>query len=169
VVSWPIGAVDIGRKRHVTNPVDQRKEVGHRGKPNCPFTKSSPPHHFGLQLVGVAEEKSFSYANLAARTNQAFPVVRILGKLSGKQHLDSAMEKIAGGRIARTEGLGPGTAAPPVQTRVLLKTTRSSGRSSRGKSRKVPSDNSPVSRLTRNRRELARSSRGSCAISLGGR
>ena len=45
--------------------------------------------------IALAEKQAFADADFAAGTNQAFPIVRVGGKLAGQQNLDAAVEQIA--------------------------------------------------------------------------
>ena len=71
----------------------------------------------GLKLFGIAfaEEQALANADLAAGPNQAFPIVRVGGKLVGQQNLDASFEEIAGGRILSGYGVSAGALAAAIQ------------------------------------------------------
>jgi hypothetical protein len=59
-----------------------------------------------LQLVLLPEKQLFADADLAAGTDQAFPIIRAGGELAGQQNFDAALEEIASRWIVRTDRLG---------------------------------------------------------------
>src|SRR5579862_2216660 len=76
-VGGRIGAINVGWKRHVPNPVERSVEIIRGMKANLPLSECAPRQHFRVQVVSLSEEQVLAYSNLAAGTNQALPLVRL--------------------------------------------------------------------------------------------
>jgi len=57
----------------------------------------------------------FSNTKLAARPNQAFPIVGLTGELAREKNLDTTLKKIASGTVARAYGLNMYAFAPAIK------------------------------------------------------
>ena len=86
----------------MTEFLQRLKEVFNRRETNAPLAEGAAADDIRLQLPCFAEIKRLAHADLASRTNQAFPFIGILTDLASDQHLDPATQKITGGRIVRT-------------------------------------------------------------------
>jgi hypothetical protein len=70
----------------------------------------------GIEIVlPLAEEQAFADADLAAGTDQAFPIVGLGRNLAREQNLDAAVEEIPGRRILRTDRLSMGAYATAIE------------------------------------------------------
>ncbi len=120
------------------------------------------------------KNKRLSHSDFSPWAHQALPFIfiGIMRKLTSQEDFDPAMQKIACRRVSRADGLSfdpaPSAKEPCGKTRVLLNTTRSSGRSNSGRSRKRRSRNFSEARSTCSRREAARSGSGSWAMRSSG-
>jgi len=114
-----ICAGDIGRERDVADAIEGGEEIVAAVKDlleaDAAFAEIGAGQDLGLQFVLLAEEEAFSYADLAAGANQAFPIVGIGGELASQQNLDAAAEKIMRGRIVRAQGLSVDAFAAAVE------------------------------------------------------
>src|SRR5208282_462985 len=118
-VRWPVVAVDIRRKRHVSNALDAGKEIGDRSEANAALAKTAATDDFGFDLgfqcgwvvfgwiahtwiAGcTAKVEFFSDPDLAPGPYQTFPLIRILRHLACEQNFDPPAEKISGRWILR--------------------------------------------------------------------
>src|ERR1700733_7012657 len=116
-VACGIRPVDIWWQRNVSDPIESCEKIFHRRESDPPFTEFAPGNYLSPQLIRIAEKQSFPDSNLAAGTNQAFPLIRLLRKLAGEEDFNAAAKKVARRRIAAANRLSlkPGTS--PVQTR----------------------------------------------------
>ena len=66
--------------------------------------------NLGLKFFGIAfaEEQALTHADLAAGSNQTFPIVRVGGKLAREQNFDASLEEIASGQILSADRLRAG-------------------------------------------------------------
>jgi hypothetical protein len=108
----------------VADAVEKGKEivvfmppVPARLKADAALAEFGAGKNLGLQFVVFAEKQAFADADLAAGTNQTFPIVGIGGELAGKQDFDAAVEKIAGRRIMGTDRLSAGSLAAAIEAR----------------------------------------------------
>jgi hypothetical protein len=111
-VSSAVFARNVGRQRHVPNPLQRAEEVWSRGKANAPLPELPTRQDLGLQFVLGTEEKSLAHANFPSRTYQAEPFVGICRDLLGQQSFDLALQKIPGSRVVRADGLSLQPTAP---------------------------------------------------------
>ncbi len=118
-----IGARDVGRERNVADAVEDVVKLGDRAgavidrrKTDVAFAEGSAGDDLGLEFVVLAEKQALADADLAAGTNQAFPIVGLGGKLASEQDLDASVKKIAGGGVAAADGLGAKAGAVSVET-----------------------------------------------------
>jgi hypothetical protein len=101
-----IDAGNVGWEGNVSNLLDSGEKICDRPETDAAFAERTAGHHFCLQFVIFSEEKLLSYSDLAARTDQALPVIWILGELPSQQDFDTAMEKIPGCGIMWTDRMG---------------------------------------------------------------
>lgn len=124
-VARRIGARDVGWKRDVADAVEKGEEIvfvkvifsGKRMKADAAFAELGAGKNFGLQFVVLPEKKAFTQADLASRANQAFPIVRVSGKLAREQDLNAALQKVACCGIARANWLRASAFAAAIKTR----------------------------------------------------
>jgi hypothetical protein len=108
---------NVGRQGHVTDPFHAREEIVNRSEADVAFAEFSAPDDLGLKIVAVAEEKMLADSDLAARADEAFPIVWALPQLARQQDFDAAAQKIARSGILRAERLGLQTAAASIEAR----------------------------------------------------
>jgi hypothetical protein len=106
---------DVGREGHVSDAIENGMEIVNRLEANAAFTEFPSAENFGLQLIVFTEKQPFTYANLAAGTNQTSPIVRLGGELAGEQNLNPALEKIARCGITLADSVSPRAIAAAVQ------------------------------------------------------
>ena len=100
-----IGTRDVGRKRDVPDAIENSEETfgtfKDRLEADAAFAEFPTCHDLGLQFIMLAKVQALSDANLAAGTNQAFPVVGVgqrfgasaelrCGRGGSRETLDSA-------------------------------------------------------------------------------
>jgi hypothetical protein len=117
-----IGTRNVRRKRDMADAIERGKEIAALPdgvKANSALAESGASEHLGMQFIGtvLAEEQVFADADLAAGTNQAFPIVGFDGKLAREQNFDAAAEKIARGRMVRAERFGASALAAAIKPR----------------------------------------------------
>src|SRR5215813_729098 len=86
LVRGPVLARNIRRERHMAKPLDARKEVRDGRKSNAALAKQPSGHDLSLELATFSKIKVLAHADLAARPDQAFPIIRIGADLPRKQH-----------------------------------------------------------------------------------
>ena len=110
---------DVGRERDVADAIEGGEEIVAAVKDlleaDAAFAEIGAGQDLGLQFVLRAEEEAFSYADLAAGANQAFPIIGNSRELACKQNLDAAVEEITRGRIAWADCLSVGAFAAAVE------------------------------------------------------
>jgi len=118
-IAGRVGARDVGRERDVADAIEGGEEGvgGLKGgrEADAALAELGAGQDIGLQFVLFSEEKAFAYADLAAGTNQALPIVGFGGDLPGEQNLDAAVEEVAGCGIVRADGLSAGAFAAAVE------------------------------------------------------
>ena len=118
-VGRSILAGDIGRKRDMADGFNGGEEIIGGSETDVAFTEFAAGDDLGLQLTAgfFPEEKTFSYGDFAAGSNETLPFVGIMAKLAGEQDFDAAVEKLAGSRVMRAERLGMEAGAAGVESR----------------------------------------------------
>jgi len=109
---------DVGRERDVADAIQSSEKVGGSGdrlEADAALAEFGAAQDFGLKLILFAEEKALADADFAAGANQAFPIVRIGGELTGQQNFDASVKKIASRGIVRADGLSPGAFAAAIK------------------------------------------------------
>src|SRR5712691_1840594 len=106
---------DIGRKWDVADAIENGVEIVNRAEANAAFAEFSAGENLSLQLIELAEKQVFANANLAAGSNQAFPIVGRSRELAGEENLDAALEEIASRGIAGTDGVSPSAFAAAIE------------------------------------------------------
>ncbi len=114
-VTRRIGAGDVGRERDVADAIEGGEEICDRLEADAALAKFCARQNFGLQFVMVAEEEVLAYADFAAGTDEAFPVIGLGGELASEQHFDAAVKKIAGSGIMRADRLSASASAAAVK------------------------------------------------------
>ena len=114
-IAGRVRARNVRRERDVADAIEGGEEICDRLEADAALAKFSASQDLGLQFVAFAEEQAFADADLAAGTDQAFPIVGVGGKLSRQQHFDAAVEEIAGCGIVRTDRLSAGAFAAAVE------------------------------------------------------
>src|SRR5437870_4094517 len=112
-----IFAIDVGRQRHMPNSLNDRKEVGHRSKPDSPLPETATRHHVGFQFVLLPEEQALTDSDFSSRTDQALPLVWLIRDLPGEQHLNAPPQKIPRCRILGADRLCLDADSSPIQSR----------------------------------------------------
>jgi hypothetical protein len=120
-----IWARDVGREWDVADAIESGEEIvtalkaalKDRLKADAALAEFRAGKNLGLQFVTLAEKEVFADGDLTAGADQAFPIVGLRGKLAGQQHLDAAVEEIAGGGIVRTDWLSASACAATVEPR----------------------------------------------------
>jgi len=92
---------NVGREWDVADAIENGVEIVNRLEANMALAEGGAGENFCLQFIALAKKQLFSNAKLAARPNQAFPIVGLGGELARKKNLDPALKKIANGRIVR--------------------------------------------------------------------
>jgi hypothetical protein len=118
-IAGRIGARDIRRERDVADAIEHGEEIADWLKADAALAELCSGENLGLQVAGVpvAEKQAFADADLAARANQAFPIVGIGGELAGQQNLDAAVQEIPSRRIPRADRLSAGAFAAAIEAR----------------------------------------------------
>jgi hypothetical protein len=120
-IAGRIGARDIGRERDVADAIEDGEEVvgalRSRLKADAARAEFPTGEDLGLQfdLILRAEEQAFANADLAAGTDEAFPIVGISGELAGQQNLNATVEEIPGCRILRADRLSADAFAAAIE------------------------------------------------------
>jgi len=117
-----IFAMNVRRKRDVSNALDAGKKIVDRGESDAPLAKTPAGYDLGVQFgwgVGWRTRWSvkvefFPDADLPPGPYQALPLNRIISHLACQQYFDPPAEKISCRRITRAHGLG----APPAPVAV---------------------------------------------------
>src|SRR5712671_1193719 len=108
---------DVGWKGNVADAVQNGIEIVNPLEANAAFAEFPSAENFGPQLIVFTEKQPFTYANLAAGTNQAFPIVRLGCELAGEQNLDTALEEIASRGIMVAHSVSPRAFAAAIEPR----------------------------------------------------
>src|SRR5580704_10615997 len=122
-IAGRIRARDIGRERDVSDAIEDCEEIvaalRNGLKADAALAEFRSGEDLGLQVVmmAVAEEQAFSDADLAAGTDEAFPIVGISSQLARQQNLDATVERVPGRRIFRADGLNPGAFGAAIEPR----------------------------------------------------
>ena len=96
-----VGALDIGRQRHMPHALDLVPQRALAGEANRALTKLIAAQHVGLQPL--AEDQLLAGANLAARMHEAQPRHLVPGQGANEQRLHLACEAVAMPQQARRE------------------------------------------------------------------
>ncbi len=118
-----IGARDIRRERDVAEAIKSREKIVFALrdglKADAALAEFPAGKHLGLQLVvtSLAEEQAFSNTDLAAGTDQAFPIIGICRELARQEDFDSAAQKIPSRRISRADRLSASAFAAAIKAR----------------------------------------------------
>src|SRR6266566_4259105 len=116
-------AVNVRRKRHVSNALDAGKKIVDRGEADPPLPKTAAFDDLGFQFgwgVGWRTRWSvkvefFPDPDLPAGPYEALPLIRIVRHLACQQNFDPPAEKISCCWIMRAQGLGALSAAVAVE------------------------------------------------------
>ena len=117
VIRSRIRTRNVGWKRDVTDLLDGGEEIGCRRETNATLAELAAGNYLGLKLVLLAEKQTFADCDLAAGTDQAFPIIRVLLQLASKKDLNAAAEEFARGRVARAQRLRLKTLTAPIEAR----------------------------------------------------
>jgi hypothetical protein len=123
-VGGGIGAGDVGWERNVADAIEESEEIVWIGvvrsverlEADAALSEFGAGEDLGLQIIVLSEEEAFADADLAAGANQALPIVGVGGELAGQENFDASVKKVAGGGIARADGLSVGAFAATVET-----------------------------------------------------
>src|ERR1700675_1258012 len=113
-------AVDVGRKRHVSNALDAGEEIVDRGESDAPLPKTAALRDLGLQFGRRAgwslKVEFFPDPDLPPGPYHALPLNGVIRHLAYQQNFDPSAEKISCRWVVRAWGLGPLPAAVAVET-----------------------------------------------------
>src|SRR4029077_496611 len=88
LISFPvalrIGPRNVRGQWNVSNSFNRGEYIRSWLETDPPFSEATASHHLGLKFVALSEEKTLPYHNLAPRTHQAFPFIRIVPNLPRK-------------------------------------------------------------------------------------
>lgn len=106
-ISRTIGSVNIGRKRRVADALDCAKKILDGSKPDAALTEAASGCDGCLQLILLAEKKSFAHSDFSPWAHQALPFIfiGIMRKLTSQEDFNPAMQKVACRRVSRADGL----------------------------------------------------------------
>src|SRR6266568_7999120 len=103
----------------MSQALQNRENIGHWFKANSPLPKTASADDLGNQfgLIGITKEQALTVPDLPAGSDQALPFIRLLRDLSGQQHLDLALQKLARCRILRADRLRSRSASAAIKAR----------------------------------------------------
>jgi len=77
-------AIDVRRKRNVTEFLDCSEEIWYRSEANATLAEFAAGNDLGDQFIVITEEEALTDGNLSAGPNEAFPFIRILLELASE-------------------------------------------------------------------------------------
>src|SRR3954462_4666854 len=116
VILGRVRPCDVGRQRNVSNGIDASEKVLDGGETDVALAEFSTGDDFGLKFVMLTEEEMLAHSDLAARTHETLPLVRIVPQLTSEKNSHASAEELAGGGIMGTQNLGFKTFASGIQT-----------------------------------------------------
>ena len=106
---------NVRREWDVADAIENGVEIVNRLEANMALAERGAGENFRLQFIALPKKQLFSNAELAARLDQAFPIVGLAGELAREKNLDTALKKIASGGIVRAYGLNMYAFAPAIK------------------------------------------------------
>jgi hypothetical protein len=110
-----IRAGNVRRKRDVADAIEGGEKIRDRSEADVALAEFRAGQDFSLEFVLLAEVQAFTDADLAAGTDQAFPVIWVGRDLSRQQNFNAAVQEVAGRRITRTDRLSAGALAASIE------------------------------------------------------
>ncbi len=111
----PVRPVDVGRQRHVAEPLELLVQIALAVEPHFPQAVLPAPDDLRLQFV--VEIDDLADAHLAPRVNQRFPRQPVLGDRPQQQHLHPPGKVLPALRVVLADGEGVHPFPPPVEPR----------------------------------------------------
>src|SRR5271156_3080346 len=99
----------------MSDTIEDGEKIRDRQEADAALSIFRAGQDLGLEFGLLAEEQAFADADLAAGTDQAFPIVGLGGKLAREQDLDAAVEEFARRRIMRADSLRAGALAAAIE------------------------------------------------------
>src|SRR5579862_1623554 len=99
----------------MTNSLHSREKIIGRREADVALAEFPACNNFGLKFIMVAEIEMLADGNLAAGSNQAFPLVRILAQLARQQHFYASVKKVTRLGILGADRLRPQASAPAIK------------------------------------------------------